>query len=229
MDFFEAVKNRRSIRRYTTEPVPPVVVEKALQAAILAPNSSNMQLSEFYWVQSAAKKEALVQACLNQGAARTAQELVVFITRPSNWRRNVNRLLEHLKAQNSPLIVFKYYQKLIPMTYGMHWATPLKKFIIWCIGLFRPITRRPASFWDIEEVCIKSTALACENFMLAVSAQGFDSCPMEGFDETRVKKILGLKKWSDRVVMVISVGKRDPKGVWGTQYRHPQDWFIKKI
>ena len=33
------------------------------------------------------------------------------------------------------------------------------------------------------ETVSKSTALACQNFMLALVAEGFDSCPMEGFDE----------------------------------------------
>jgi nitroreductase len=59
----------------------------------------------------------------------------------------------------------------------------------------------------------KSCALACENFMLGMSAHGFDTCPMEGYDSSRVKKILGLHS-GDEVVMVISAGKRDQKGVY---------------
>lgn len=38
----------------------------------------------------------------------------------------------------------------------------------------------------------KSTALAAQNLMLALRAHGYDSCPMEGFDEHRVKKLLNL-------------------------------------
>jgi nitroreductase len=58
--------------------------------------------------------------------------------------------------------------------------------------------------------------------MLAISAQGFDTCPMEGFDESRVKRLLKLPRHA-RVVMVISVGERDPKGVWGERFRRPKD------
>jgi nitroreductase len=78
-------------------------------------------------------------------------------------------------------------------------------------------------------VSIKSAALAAQNLMLAISAQGYDTCPMEGFDEYRVKRILGLS-FSDRVVMVVSVGRRDlPRGVWGAQLRFNRDQFIHRV
>ena len=54
--------------------------------------------------------------------------------------------------------------------------------------------------------------------MLAIAAQGYGSCPMEGFDEVRVKKILGLGR-SSQVVMIMSVGVIDPSGIFGPQYR----------
>jgi nitroreductase len=54
--------------------------------------------------------------------------------------------------------------------------------------------------------------------MLAMSAQGFDTCPMEGFDKNRVAKILKLKG-SSNIVMVISAGKRANDGVWGERIR----------
>ena len=81
---------------------------------------------------------------------------------------------------------------------------------------------------DIQEICIKTTALACENFMLSITAQGYGTCPMEGLDEKRIKKHLNLM-WTDRVVMVISVGEIDSKGVWGERFRCPSEWFIEKI
>ena len=83
MEFFEAVKNRRSIRKFTDENVPDSVVEKALEAAVLAPNSSNVQTWDFYWVRTPEKKKKLVSYCLNQSAARTAQHLVVIVGDPS--------------------------------------------------------------------------------------------------------------------------------------------------
>ena len=80
----------------------------------------------------------------------------------------------------------------------------------------------------MSEVSIKSAALACQNFMIAIAAQKYDSCPMEGFDETRVKKLLNAPMCS-RVVMVISVGERDQKGIWGEQFRVPKSEVFFKI
>ncbi len=229
MDFFEAVRIRRSVRSYTDESVPEEVMERALDAALLAPNSSNMQTWGFYWVRSPREKGLLVQACLNQGAARTARELLVVVAEPRRWKENRNEMLRILTGNQAPQFALDYYSKLIPFTYGFRWIAPLKWLLFGVVGWFRPTPRRPWSGRDIEEVSIKSAALASENFMLAISAQGFSTCPMEGFDEARVRRLLGLTR-ADRVVMVISVGRENPaRGVWGPQIRFPRDKFIKRV
>jgi nitroreductase len=75
---------------------------------------------------------------------------------------------------------------------------------------------------------VKSTALACQNIMMGFSSFGFDTCPMEGYDSRRVKKTLGLGR-NTEIVMAISVGKRDKKGVYGPRVRMPKEKFIKKV
>jgi nitroreductase len=72
----------------------------------------------------------------------------------------------------------------------------------------------------------KTVALGCENFMLSMSAHGYDTCPMEGFDEVRVKKLLKLPRKA-RVTMVISAGKRAKVGVYGPRVRFSKEQFIK--
>ena len=73
----------------------------------------------------------------------------------------------------------------------------------------------------------KSTALACAQFMLGMRAHGFDTCPMEGFDVVRVKKLLGLPRGAD-VTMVISAGKRAEGGIYGDRFRFDQSLIVKK-
>jgi nitroreductase len=227
MDFFTAVENRRSVRKYTEAKVPAEVIEKAIDAALLAPNSSNMQTWRIHWVTSAEKKNALIKACLDQGAARTAQELLVFSVDSKTWKTARDAILQFY----GPTVradIKTYYEKLIPVLYAFRWLAPFKWLAFNIGGFFKPMPRGPAGTWGINEVAIKSAALACENFMLAVSAQGFDTCPMEGFDESRVRKIIGGRRGS-RIVMVISVGLRDPRGVWGERFRLPRDIVFKKI
>ena len=51
MDIFEAIHGRRSIRKYTDEPVSDVDVKKILQAAMVAPSAGNQQRWQFVVVR----------------------------------------------------------------------------------------------------------------------------------------------------------------------------------
>ena len=227
MKFFEAVERRRSVRLYTSELVPAQVVDKAIDAALLAPNSSNMQTWRIYRVKSNDKKKSLIEACLDQGAARTAAELLVFVADAATWKVAQKAIIASIE-DNPRKDLHTYYKKLMPVLYGWRILAPLKWLGLNFIGLIRPTPRGPWSSRDISEVCIKSCALACENFMLAVAAQDFDTCPMEGFDEARVRRILNLGHRA-RVVMVISVGRRDPRGIWGERFRLPRGTVVSTI
>lgn len=222
LSFDQTIRARRSIRRFTATPVPPSVIEQAFEHALLAPNSSNMQTWDFYWVKSPEKKQKLVEYCLNQSAARTAQELVVVVADPKLWRRSNPEMIEFIRKINAPKLVLFYYEKLVPMTYRwgfLNIFVPFKWLPTFFTGLFRPMVRGPYSKRDLQEVAIKSAALASENFVLSIVQQGFSTCMMEGHDECRVKKLLGLGS-SARVTMVIGIGEGDPvKGTWGPQFR----------
>ncbi|MEY4631119.1 MAG: hypothetical protein RIQ81_1239 [Pseudomonadota bacterium] len=231
MDFFDAVKRRRSIRRFSEETVPDTVIERALQAAVWAPNSSNTQTWNFYWVCSEDRKSQLKTACLSQSAARSASHLVVVTADPRLWRRSRPFLIQWTKDAAAPRPVQLYYEKLIPASYRWGWFNflGLVKWAGFAIsGLFRPVPRRPAFKGDVYEVAIKSAALAAENFVLAIAAQDYDSCMMEGFDEPRVRKAIGIR-CDERVVMVIAVGKSAPRGTWAPPFRIPDNLVIHKI
>lgn len=61
MDTQEALLNRRSIRKYTDDPVPPELIEKIMTAAVWAPSGSNTQPWRFY-VATGAKRDELIRA-----------------------------------------------------------------------------------------------------------------------------------------------------------------------
>ena len=87
-EFEKVVRSRRSTRVFHDEPIPEKVMRRCLDLTVLAPNSSNLQPWEFYWVRDKQKKEKLIRYCLSQPAATTAQELVVCVARLDTWRRN---------------------------------------------------------------------------------------------------------------------------------------------
>lgn len=232
----EIIESRRSIRLFTSEIVPPQVMEVAFDLALLAPNSSNLQPWEFFWVRHPQRKKELIENCLSQAAASTAAELVVCVGRTNTWERNRKHMLEQMeKAQAQglriPKAAWTYYLKLAPWMYcqgPLGLLGILKKFLFFWLGFRRPISREPSSLSEMKIWATKTTALACENFMLAIRSQGFDTCPMEGIDSRRIKKLLKLPK-DAILVMVIAVGKRRPEGVTLPRIRAPKDWFVKQV
>ncbi len=218
MDFFEVIEKRRSIRKFTDETVPEAIMRRAFDAAVLAPNSSNTQTWNFYWIRNADKKKRMAELCMSQSAARTAQELVAITAAPSYWKRSLPGLIRFIESVHAPSPVQQYYRKLIPFIYRGGLFAPIKWLLAWAVIGVRPSQRIPATRRDLQEVAIKSAALAAENFVLALTAQGFDTCMMEGFDEWRVKRLLRLRR-DERVLMIVGIGKEGPRATWGPRFR----------
>lgn len=229
-EFEKVVRSRRSVRVFTDDPIPEAVMRKCLELALLAPNSSNLQPWEFHWIRDPGKKAELVRLCLGQPAAATAQELVVCVARRDTWQRNCEMLMKLMDASEFelPESVRTYYKRVVPLAYGQgpfYLLGPFKKLIGSIVALTRPFPRGPASKSDMRVWAHKSTALACENLMLALRAFGFDSCPIEGLDSRRIQKLLKLRRAAE-ICMVISAGKRADNGVYGKQLRCDQSLFV---
>ena len=230
-EFIKVIESRRSVRVYNEEKIPEKDVLHCLELALLAANSSNLQPWEFYWVKDLKKKNKLIDYCLGQPAAKTAQELVVCVARPDNWRVNTKAMLNMFRDKELPKAVSTYYNKIVPLAYNQGFLGLfgfIKKIATFFIGLKKSIPREPTSMNDMKIWAHKSTALACQTFMLSLRAFGYDSCPMEGIDSFRIKKLLKLPKKA-QISMVISVGKRAKNGVYGKRFRLNKDRFIKII
>ncbi len=231
-EFQKVIDSRRAVRIYDSTPIPDEVAMTCLHNALLAPNSSNLQPWELYWVKTPEKKKALVHACLNQIAAKTAAELFVIVARTDTWNAHAKEMLRIFsKAKNVPEMAKKYYSQIVPFVYTQGPLSVLgffKHILFFLKGLNSPIVREPVQKSHMRLWAVKSTALAAENLMLSLRAYGFDSCPMEGYDSKRIKKLLGLKR-NASVVMVISAGKRAPGGIYGERIRFDSNKFIKKV
>jgi len=87
MDVFKAIKDRRSIRAFTDEPVSKDEVNQLLDAARWAPSAGNIQPWEFVVVQSAKVKRALVKAALDQTFIEEAPVVLVVCANPTRSSR----------------------------------------------------------------------------------------------------------------------------------------------
>ena len=212
--FKTIVEARRSHRVFDPHvPFDGAAVERSLTLASYAANSSNLQLWAFYRVRSEEKLKLLADACLGQKAARSSREMVVFVTRRDLWRSRAQFMAAHLRRVFAPNIgpeqqrILSYYEKLIPFLYLNDPFGILgyaKYLMIQLVGLFKPMFRQVRSR-DLDIVVHKSCALAAQTFMLGIKAEGYDTCPMEGFDSRLVKKLLGLPAGA-QINMVVAVG-----------------------
>ena len=230
-EFKKVVESRRSVRKFTDKKVPRDVMDACLDLAMLAPSSCNLQPWEFHVVQTPNKKEQLVEMCMSQHAATTAAELVVIVARTKSWPEVAKLNIDQWPQAKIPKHWKTFYQKGVPISY---WQGPFdvagktKKLFATIAGFSRPINRGPFSEADMRVWAAKSTALAAENLMLAFRAHGFDSCPMEGMDEKRVKKLLKLPKDAS-VCMVLGVGERAKDGVFYPRVQFDRNNFINYV
>ena len=198
MTLEKMLQHRRAVRSYSkTEHIDSEKVKECLQLAQLAPTSSNLQLREAYHITTP-----------------KAQEIVVFITRQDLYRQrakavfdfNLEEIQNNAPKDRIPARTKKlqdYYQKLIPFLYSrcLGILGCFRKGVSRIKGFSKP-TLREVYESDMQTVVHKSCALVAQTFMLAMSEQNYDTCPLEGFDSQRIKKILNLPQGAEVSLVV---------------------------
>lgn len=229
--FFEVVAGRRTVRSFLPDPVPEDVLGRCLDAARQAPSSSNLQPWEFVVIRTAAARAEADRVCLGQAAVRTAPLLLAVVARRDTWARNRDEVLRLHEARGTLRpSTMSYYRRLLPLVYRtgpfgcLGWA---KRGLSRVASLFRPAPNLHAES-DVRVLVHKSTALAAATLMLALRAEGYDSCPMEGFDPWRAKRLLGLPGGAE-VCMFLAVGRAAPGGVWWERALLPREWLVRNL
>ena len=242
MNLDEVLQYRRSVRVYDkTKPIDTKRVKHCLELATLAPNSSDMQMWEFYHITQPELLAKISRACLDQKSTATASEVVVFIVRRDVYRKRARFVLDFERGnieRNSPKerqakrIKDRelYYGIVMPFFYARFFGILglFRKLLANVISIFRPMMLE-VSENDVRVVAHKSCALAAQTFMIAMANEGYDTCPLEGLDTRRLKRILKLP-YGAEINMVIPCGIRDGnKGIWGERCRVPFEEVYHKI
>lgn len=235
--FDQIVDKRRAVRVFDTNyKLPEGVVKRSLERAIKSPNSSNMQLWEFYRIKTPAAVDEVAKICLSQSGAKTASEIVIFVARPDLWKHrqqfHLSLLGEEKKGGEDARLMsnsaHSYYGKLMPLFYDPG-VLPfvkdiVKRIMVWNKSRKRPFMRDVLSKF-IPIVVHKSAALAAQTFMLSITAEGYDSVPMEGLDSVRLRQFLKLPK-SAGICMAVAVGKGMAEGIRGPRLRLGYDEVV---
>lgn len=144
---FNLIKSRRSIRRYTSEPIPPETIRRLLEAAAWAPSAHNRQPWRFAVLTSAADQARLAEAMGRRlRADRTADG-----DDPADINRDVARSYARLTGAPALIVV--------------------------CLSMIEmdkyPDPRRA----EYEHMmAVQSTAMAAQNLMLQAHAAGLATC-----------------------------------------------------
>ncbi len=220
---------RRAVRDFDGRPIPDGDVRAVLEQALLAPSSGNLQAYELHWVRDPGQKELMAAACGGQRAAATASALVVVVAGLRIARRTIASqqayvakttcLSRESKAYHAKqLKTFDTFARIAPL---LLW-TPLH----WLVSLLWPaLTLLPVGASGLRHWASRSAIYAAQTLLLAASARGLDSCPMEGFSAVRVAKILGLPR-GVVIPVVIALGRRGPAARLEPRWRRTLDTVV---
>lgn len=221
----EAVLQRRAIRDFDAVPVPAETRGQILRAAAAAPSSCNSQPYRLMWIETPERKKKAAELCMGQRAAKTASALVVAVADLGIWRLTTESQLQWMREVGFPEEKISEYEKKAKFAKWFYRQGPLnvlgalKWAILTAIHPWKVIGMAPVTKQGLFKWATKSTALACENLMIAAEALGFNTCPMEGFDGVRLSNFLGLSRQTQEIVMVIAIGKKSAEHVYQPQWR----------
>ncbi|RLJ71220.1 nitroreductase [Hydrogenivirga caldilitoris] len=199
------IKERRSITFFDpNREVPDEVLIEILNTAALAPSGYNIQPWEVIVVKSKDKKRKLKDICYGQQKAEDASANIVVIA-------NLNAAEEHVDRVLDSWVELGYIQRKDRNTLREQilsgWKSPEKR----------------------KRKAIRDSAFFAMSVMIIARYFGLETHPMEGFDEAKLKKFLGIGK--DKLVpLIIAIGYKHPeKELLPRAYRFKFEEFGKII
>lgn len=221
------IESRRAVRRFLPEPIPDEVIRDCLELAVLAPNSCNLQPWSFQVVRDQTLLARLHPVCMSQNAAK-APLIIAVLARPDTWKQACSNIVEYWPEPEVPGRIRSFYAKTAPFQYNQGPLGLLglfKRQLVRLAALRKPLMRTPNSRADMRLWAVKSTALASENLMLAFQSHGYATCPMEGFDEVRLRQVLDIPR-AAIPIMLLAVGRQGEKGVYNPRLRFPLEQHV---
>ncbi len=177
----EAIAARRSTPSFDGMPIPYADLEKILQAGLSAPSGYNMQPWRFVVVQSPEQKKKLRAASYNQAKVEEASAVIVACGDADGWRKDLDEVLEMGRAGGMPESYAAQAQSSVPQYMSSFTADQMRCWLN------------------------KQVMLAFTHMLLMAEVLGYDTAPMEGFEQERVHEALRLPL-SYWVVSLLAIG-----------------------
>jgi nitroreductase len=135
VDFFEVVRKRQSIRKFTPKPVEEEKLTQILEAVNRAPSAGNLQAYQLFVVKDSNIRRILSRATGTQEAIAQAPVILVFCAEPERSAAQYGSRGEQLYCIQDATIACSYAQLA---------ATELGLASVWIGAVFEPETIREA-------------------------------------------------------------------------------------
>ena len=230
-DTFKLINRaRRAIKDFDETQVPEQDVRQILEEALLAPSSANSQPYEIHWIKTPEIKAKIAKACNGQRAAAQASSLFVFVSGTHIIKSTLKSYAAHTEHSVALTEKSKDYHRSIvkKMTSFLKIAplviwTPILGFISW---FFPAISLLPFGALGLRHWTAKNSIFAAQNLLLAATAKGYGTCPMEGFSASKIVSILNLP-YGSVIPVVIAFGKKSESAPLEPQWRRDFDSAVK--
>ncbi len=144
MELSKAVKNRRSIRKFTKQKVSKDTILKIINAGRWAPSACNRQLWEFVIVTKPEIKERIADAaCFKQNFLKQAPVLIVVFYDDTKERREEIGPHKHDSIQSAAAAIQNMHLMAYSLGLGSLWICAIKKMLTLNEILHVPFSIRP--------------------------------------------------------------------------------------
>ena len=177
----QAIRDRRATPSFDGTPIPPADLRKILEAGLAAPSGHNIQPWRFVVVQSEEQKKRLRAASFNQGKIEEASAVIVACGDADGWRKDLDQVLQ-MGLEGG-----------MPEGYAAQARNSVPNYL---------------SSFNSDEMhgwLNKMVMLAFTHMMLMAEVMGYDTAPMEGFEQDKVHEVLRLPL-SYWVVALLGIG-----------------------
>ncbi|WOO88659.1 nitroreductase family protein [Mollicutes bacterium LVI A0078] len=192
--FQEILEFRYACKRFSDKEVTREDMDMILNAGIMAPSSCGIEQFRFVAMESKEAMTNIVDICMKQGTARTANKAIVVLagkkstvgpgTEVYNWHAE-----ERAKILNQILPEEKQVTpEFVASRFDMFCDIEETKFIAWSKA---------------------NSYLAAMNIMNQAASLGIDSCPIEGFVQAKFDEHYPQYKDEYEVALVITLGYRN--------------------
>lgn len=187
MEVMEAIKARRSIRRFQDRPVPDELVREILEAGRLAPSASNLQTWKFKVVTDPGIRKALREAAFDQKFVERAPVVIVACADLSAFGERSKRTLELLR---SGAVRPSLEMVLRSLRHGKATEIEERNLISACINV----------------------SIAVQNMVLAATSLGLGTCWVRAFVPEKVVEILSLPPECPPLILLpLGYPREDPE------------------